>query len=64
MSKKVFLRRQDLGGHLPKAVRAEATTRLSSVFVNRQPLKGFTQEQEKKIYARNIRCFSFACRLA
>ena len=48
MSKKVFLRRQDLGGHLPKAVRAEATTRLSSVFVNRQPLKGFTQEQEKK----------------
>ncbi len=48
MSKKVFLRRQDLGGHLPKAVRAEATTRLSSVFVNRQPLKGFTPKEEKK----------------
>ena len=27
MSKKVFLRRQDLGGHLPKAVRAEAKAR-------------------------------------
>ena len=48
MSKKVFLRRQDLGGHLPKAVRAEAKVRLSSVYVNRQPLKGFTPAEEKK----------------
>ena len=48
MSKKVFLSRQDLGGHLPKAVRAEAKARLSSVYVNRQPLKGFTPEDEKK----------------
>ena len=48
MSKKVFLRRKDLGGHLPKAVRAEARTRLSSVYVNRQPLKGFSPEEEKK----------------
>ena len=48
MSKKVFLRRQDLGGHLPKAVKAEARTRLSSVYVNRQPLKGFSPEEEKK----------------
>ena len=48
MSKKVFLRRQDLGGHLPKAVRAEAKARLSSVYVNRQPLKGYTPEDEKK----------------
>ena len=48
MSKKVFLRRKDLGGHLPKAVRAEATMKLSSVFVNRQPLKGFSIEDEKK----------------
>ena len=48
MSKKVFLRRKDLGGHLPKAVRAEAKTRLSSVYVNRQPLKGFTPTEEKK----------------
>ena len=48
MSKKVFLRRKDLGGHLPQAVRAEATTKLSSVYVNRQPLKGFDPEEEKK----------------
>ena len=48
MSKKVYLRRKDLGGHLPKAVRAEAKARLSSVYVNRQPLKGFTPEDEKK----------------
>ena len=48
MSKKVFLRRKDLGGHLPKAVRAEAISRLSSVYVNRQPLKGFTPTEEKK----------------
>ena len=47
-SKKVFIRREDLGGHLPKAVRAEATYKLSSVYVNRQPLKGFNAEDEKK----------------
>ena len=48
MSKKVFLRRKDLGGHLPKRVRAEAKTRLSSIYVNRQPLKGFSPDEEKK----------------
>jgi hypothetical protein len=48
MSKKVYLRRKDLDGHLPKAVRAEATMKLSSVFVNRQPLKGFDVSDEKK----------------
>ena len=48
MSKKVYLRRQPLEGHLPKAVRADATTKLSSVYVNRQPLKGLSSEEEKK----------------
>tara|TARA_Y100001963_G_scaffold134634_1_gene195424 strand:- start:334 stop:1146 length:813 start_codon:yes stop_codon:yes gene_type:complete len=48
MSKKVYLRRKDLDGHLPKAVRAEATSKLSSVYVNRQPLKGFNLADEKK----------------
>ena len=48
MSKKVFLRRKNLDGYLPKAVRAEATMKLSSVYVNRQPLKGFDVEDEKK----------------
>tara|TARA_R110000824_G_scaffold60763_3_gene162188 strand:+ start:13740 stop:14549 length:810 start_codon:yes stop_codon:yes gene_type:complete len=48
MSKKVYLRRQELSNHLPKAVRADATMKLSSVFVNRQPLKGFTPTEEKE----------------
>ena len=48
MSKKVYLRREDLGGYLPKAVQAEAKSKLSSVFVNRQPLKGFDVADEKK----------------
>ena len=48
MSKKVFLRRKDLDSHLPKEVRAESVMRLSSVYVNRQPLKGFGLEEEKK----------------
>ena len=48
MSKKIYLRRKDLDSHLPKAVRAEATMKLSSVFVNRQPLKGFDPADEKK----------------
>tara|TARA_R110002012_G_scaffold2124_9_gene10197 strand:+ start:10015 stop:10824 length:810 start_codon:yes stop_codon:yes gene_type:complete len=48
MSKKVYLRRQELSNHLPKAVRADATMKLSSVYVNRQPLKGFTPKEEKE----------------
>ena len=44
----MYLRRKDLDGHLPKAVRAEATMKLSSVYVNRQPLKGFSTADEKK----------------
>ena len=50
MSKKIFIRREDLGGHLPKAVRAEAVLKLSSLYVNRQPLKGIDAEDEKKIF--------------
>jgi len=48
MSKKVTLRQKELLNHLPKAVRAEAVMKLSSVYVNRQPLKAFTPEEEKK----------------
>jgi hypothetical protein len=48
MSKKVFLRRKEILNHLPKEVRAEAVTKLSSVFVNRQPLKAFDRADEKK----------------
>ena len=48
MSKKVFLRRKEILNHLPKEVVAEAVTKLSSVYINRQPLKGFSIEEEKK----------------
>lgn len=48
MSKKIYLRRKDILSHLPKEVRAEAVMKLSSVFVNRQPLKGFSLTDEKK----------------
>jgi len=44
MSKKVTIRRKDVLNHLPKAVRAEAVIKLSSVYVNRQPLKPFSEE--------------------
>ena len=49
MSKKIFLRRKEINNHLPKAVQAEAVTRLSSVYVNRQPLKGLDPVEEKKL---------------
>ena len=48
MSKKVTIRQKELLNHLPKAVRAEAVYKLSSVYVNRQPLKPFTPDEEKK----------------
>ena len=48
MSKKVFLRRKEINNHLPKEVLAEAVAKLSSVYVNRQPLKGLSVEDEKK----------------
>lgn len=48
MKREIFLRRKEIMNHLPKAVRAEAVSKLSSVYVNRQPLKGFSIEEEKK----------------
>ena len=36
-------------GHLPKEVRANAITKIGSVYVNRQPLKGVEGEEERKI---------------
>ena len=49
MSKTVFLRRKEINNHLPKAVRAEAIMKLSSVYVNRQPLKGLSPSEEKEL---------------
>ena len=48
MSKKVYLRAKSINNHLPKEINASAIRRLSSVYVNRQPLKPFDSEDEKK----------------
>jgi len=47
-SKKVYLRAKPLQNHLPKIVRAESVQKLSSIFVDRQPLRGLNPEEEKK----------------
>ena len=47
--KKIMLRRKEVMGHLPKEVRAGAITKIGSVYVNRQPLKGIEGEEAKKI---------------
>jgi hypothetical protein len=47
-SHKIHVRRKDFDSHYPKEVRAEAVLRISSIFVNRQPLRGFDLEDEKK----------------
>lgn len=47
-TKKVYIRRTAIDNYLPQEVRAEAVMKLSSVFVNRQPLKGFDLEDEKR----------------
>lgn len=47
--KKIMLRRIEVMGHLPKEVRANAISKISSVYVNRQPLKGVEGEEAKKI---------------
>ena len=49
-SRKVFLRREPILGHLPKEVIAEAVVKLGCVFKNRQPLRGFDVDspEEKK----------------
>ena len=49
-TKKIYLRREEMSGHLPKEIRAESTYRLASVFKNRQPLKGFITPAEEKKY--------------
>ena len=54
MSKKVTLRQKEVLNHLPKEVRAEAVYKLSSVFVDRQPLRGFTGDEEKKYLSSQV----------
>jgi hypothetical protein len=49
MSKKVYLRAKKINNHLPDEINANAIRKLSSVYVNRQPLKPFDPEEEKKM---------------
>jgi len=48
-TRKVYLRARQVDNHLPEELRASAVTKLSSVFVNRQPLRPFTGEDEKRL---------------
>jgi hypothetical protein len=48
MKKTVTIRRKELLGHLPKEVRVSAITKLGSIYVGRQPLKGVEGDEEKK----------------
>ena len=49
MKKEVILRRKELMNHLPKEVRVSAKTRLGSVYVGRQPLRGVEGDEEKML---------------
>ena len=46
--KKIMILRKEPTGHLPKEIRAESRMYISSVYVNRQPLRGVTAAEEKK----------------
>ena len=47
-TRKIMIMRKEPTGFLPKSVLAESRMYISSVFVNRQPLKGLTNDQEKQ----------------
>ena len=49
MKKTITLRRKELMNHLPKEVRVTAKSRLGSIYVGRQPLKGVTGDAEKAL---------------
>lgn len=49
MKKTVTLRRKELMGHLPKEVRVSAKTKLGSIYVGRQPLRGVEGKEEKEL---------------
>ena len=46
--KKVYIRRKELNGYLPKEILAGARISIGSIYVGRQPLKGFEDEESKK----------------
>jgi len=47
-TKKIVILRKEPEGPLPKEIRAESRMYISSVYSNRQPLKGISIEEEKK----------------
>ena len=47
-TRKIMIMRKEPTGFLPKTVLAESRMYISSVFVNRQPLKGLTNDQEQQ----------------
>ena len=47
--KKVALRRKELMNHLPKEVRLSAKTKLGSIYVGRQPLRGVEGKEEEEM---------------
>ena len=49
MKKEVIIRRKELMNHLPKEVRLSAKTKLGSVYIGRQPLKGVEGEDEEEL---------------
>lgn len=47
--RKVFIRRKEVQGYLPKEIRAAARVTLGSMYVGRQPLKGLDSDEAKKL---------------
>lgn len=52
--KKVFIRRKEQNGYLPKDILAAARVTIGSIFVGRQPLKGLDTEEESHRYLRTL----------
>ena len=46
--RKIYIRRKETTGYLPKEVRVGARVTIGSIFVGRQPLKGVEGEEAKK----------------
>ena len=47
--RKIYIRRKEVQGYLPKEIRAAARVTLGSMYVGRQPLKGLDGEEAKKL---------------
>ena len=54
LSHTVILRRKPLNNYLPKEIQADAKSCLSSIFVGRQPLKGFDNDAEEIKYLTGV----------